>query len=94
MITYRLPSESYPMSQETALAITILSATIKKTGSTLTAKRILRMADKDFVTSETVSDLYSIESRYVGSGKTDIAEAIKAVRVDLAQPFSNEFYKS
>lgn len=82
------------MSQETALAITILSNTIKKTGSTLTAKGILRLADSDFVTSETVERLYLIENRYIGSGKTDIAETIKAVRVDLAQPFSNPFYKS
>lgn len=94
MNMYAIPSESYPMSFETMKTLSQLAKDVQAaTGRTLKSKSILRMADSHSVTTGDIENLYRMESRLTGVNDA-AAAAIYAVRMDLAQPFSNDFYKN
>ena len=93
MNMYAIPTESYPMSLETMKTINKLAKDVKAaTGSTLKYKRINAMANSFTVTTDDVAGLYDMEKRLMSIN--DIAAAaIYAVRMEIAQPFENDFYK-
>ena len=93
MNMYALPTESFPMNTETMQAISKLAKDVKAaTGSTLKYKRINKMADSFTITTDDLAGLYDMEKRLMLTNDT-AAAAIYAVRMEIAQPFENDFYK-
>ena len=93
MLYYTAPIESYPMSYETAQTLKDLADAIADVQSAISAKSIYRLANSEMVTSEDIESLYRKEVR-LSQINPLAAELIYDARLDLAQPFSNGFYKN
>lgn len=92
MYFYTAPSESFPMSYETKQMLSDLATTIAEIQSPISARSIRVMANSDIVCSGDIEMLYKKEVRLSQSNPA-AAELIYEARLNLAQPFSNDFYK-
>lgn len=93
MISFHAPKESYPMSYEASQVLTELANSVATVQSNLSAKSIYRLAESHEVTTDDICELYRKEVR-LSTFNTAAASLVYKVRLELAQPFSNEFYKN
>jgi hypothetical protein len=90
---YSTPDESFPMSTETAEQIENVADIVYATGKKLSAKYIRQIAERAEVTSEDIRFIYRKENA-INEVSPTAAQALYELRMDLAQPFANTFYKN
>lgn len=93
MYFYTAPSESFPTSYETKQVLNDLADTITNIQSAISARPIRVMANSDIICSGDIEMLYRKEIRLSQSNPL-AAELIYEARLNLAQSFSNDFYKN